>query len=81
MIIDKIMSKFNTVMHNNAVHKKKREWNIFRPYKYRGTVSRILKIADYQSQTTSMRYINGKLQRTTKPIQTTKRSRSRQKNI
>jgi len=75
MIIDKIMSKFNTVIHNNAVNKKKWKWNIFRPYKYRGTVSRILKIADLQSQTTSLRYINGTLQKTTKPVRTTKRNR------
>lgn len=73
MIIDKVMSKFNTVIHNNAVNKEKRKWNIFRPYKYRGTVSRILKIADLQSQTTSLRYINGRLQKTTKPVRTTKR--------
>ena len=72
MIIDKIMSKFNTVMHNNAVHKKKREWNIFRPYKYRGTVSRVLKVADYNSNKFSMRYVNGILQKTTKPVRSSK---------
>jgi hypothetical protein len=77
IMVNEVISKFNTVMHNNAVHKKNRAWNIFRPYKYRGTVARILKVADYNSNKYSIRYVNGTLQKTTKPVQTTKRNKQK----
>jgi hypothetical protein len=66
MILDKIMSRFNRILHNNAVSKKHREWNIFRPYTYRGMVNRTLKIADFASNQYTIKYVNGSLQKTPK---------------
>jgi hypothetical protein len=66
----------NRILHNNAVSKKHREWNIFRPYSYRGCVNRVLKVAESTSQSHTIKWINGSLQKTYKP---SRRNRSRQK--
>ena len=67
MIIDRKMNRFNDILHNNAVSKKHREWNIFRPYSYRGCVNRVLKIAEATSHDYTIKYINGSVQKTYRP--------------
>ena len=68
------MNRFNDILHRNATDKKHREWNIFRPYSYRGCVNRVLKVAEATSHDYTVKYINGSLQKTYKP---SKRNSSR----
>jgi hypothetical protein len=78
MIIDRKMNRFNDILHRNATDKKHREWsewNIFRPYSYRGYVGRVLKVAESTSQSHTIKYINGSLQKTPKRRKKNNRNR------
>ena len=66
MIAGEKINKFSDVLHRNATDKQQREWTIFRPYPYRGTINRVLKVAEATSHNYTIKWINGSLQKTTK---------------
>jgi hypothetical protein len=80
-IINKPLNEFNNVLHNNAAGKKHRRWSIFRPYTYRGEVSRILKISDHESKPATIQFTNKDRRKPTEPVQARGYSNRKNKTI
>ena len=80
-MINKPLSEFNNILHNNAAGKKHRRWSIWRPYTYRGEISRILKISDHESKSTTIRFTNEDRRKPTEPVRTRRHSNSKNKTI